>query len=137
MGRLRNREIASRGMTAMRRRRKIISPGGAKFRARPWLSLYISFACVALMLSAALAPAASASKQVIAYFGTESGSGSRGGEFRSPGDIAINSTGAGPANRGEIYVVDQGNQRIQRFSQNDNGTAEPYDDSYEFVGAWG
>ncbi len=81
---------------------------------------------------------ASASKEVISYFGSESGSGSLGGNFDRPGDIAVNSSGAGPASRGDIYVVDNGNTRIQRFSQDDNGTpANPYDDDYKFVSAWG
>lgn len=88
---------------------------------------------------------AMASKQVIAYFGTETGTGSLGGEFGSPnqpfvspGDIAVNWSGAGPAGRGEIYVLDNANNRIQRFAQNDNGTpANPYDDHYPFVSAWG
>jgi hypothetical protein len=99
----------------------------------------------ALLATALLATAAvgeaSASKQVIAYFGSESGTAPRGGEFQFPGEIAVNSTGAGPANRGDIYVADTtfgGGTRIQRFAQDDNGTpADPYDDTYRFVSAWG
>lgn len=83
--------------------------------------------------------AASASQQVINYFGTKSGSGSLGGEFSfGIGDIAVNGTGAGPAGEGDIYVIDEGNARIQRFGQDDNGTpSNPYDDTYPFLGAWG
>ncbi len=86
-----------------------------------------------------LGPAsASASKQVIAYFGSENGSGSLGGEFMIPGDITVNTSGAGPADAGDIYVIDRLNTRIQRFAQDDNGTpADSYDDRYEFVSAWG
>ncbi len=52
------------------------------------------------------------------------------------GDIAVNSSGAGPADQGDLYVV--GQNRIQRFAAEDNGTpADPYDDTYSFVAAWG
>jgi NHL repeat len=81
-----------------------------------------------------------ASKQAIAYFGSESGTGSLGGQFTFAQDIAVNGSGAGPAGKGEIYAVDGSfdGVRIQRFTQNDNGTPEdPYDDSYDFVSAWG
>lgn len=89
---------------------------------------------------------ASAAKQVVDYFGTESGSGSQGGEFRTPAGIAVNQTGAGPASRGDVYVVDgtfdgtsiNPTNRIQRFGRDDNGTpAIPGDDSYFFISAWG
>jgi sugar lactone lactonase YvrE len=90
-----------------------------------------------VLTSLLLAPSASA-KEVIAYFGTESGSGTAGGQFESPGDIAVNSTGAGSADSGDVYVVDEGNSRIQRFALDDAGTpANPYDDSYSFISAWG
>ncbi len=91
--------------------------------------------CFGFLLT--LAPSASA-KEAIGYFGTEAGTGAQGGQFQFIGDIAVNATGAGSANRGEIYVADNGNHRIQRFSQDDNGTpGDPYDDKYEFVAAWG
>jgi hypothetical protein len=83
-----------------------------------------------------LAPVASASKQVIAYFGTESGAATLGGQFTNPGDVAVNTSGNGPANLGDIYVLD--GARVQRFAQDDNGTSSnPYDDSYVFLSAWG
>ncbi len=100
-------------------------------------------ACITAILATFLilalsATGASASKQAIAYFGTEVGMGSLGGQFEFAGDIAVNGTGAGPANQGDIYVADKGNRRIQRFAQNNGGTPEnPYDDAYEFVSAWG
>lgn len=101
-----------------------------------WLGV-TSAAIASLLLLLLLAPSASA-KEAIAYFGTDSASGTLGGQFKLPGDIAVNSTGAGPADRGDIYVVDGGNGRIQRFGQDDNGTpANPYDDSYPFISAWG
>lgn len=102
----------------------------------------IAFALSTAFLALAfLAPAASA-KEVIAYFGSEVGKGTRGGEFWFPTGMAVNSSGTGPANKGDIYVADAGgfeaNNRIQRFHQNDNGTpSNPYDDKYEFVSAWG
>jgi hypothetical protein len=100
----------------------------------------LTAAAIGMALLAGAAPA-SAAKQAIAYFGTESGAGSLGGQFKFPTDIAVNSTGAGPADRGDIYVVEgffEEGDRIQRFAQNENGTpADPYDDTYEFVAAWG
>lgn len=99
---------------------------------------------LALIGTAVLAAPALAAKEVIAYFGTaeENGTGSKGGEFGAVpngdfgGDVAVNATGVGPANKGEIYVAD--GHRIQRFAQDDNGTpADPYDDSYPFVSTWG
>lgn len=103
---------------------------------------------VALTIASLLAVAASparGSKEVVAYFGTEEGSGSLGGEFgrtsgqtSDPNDVAVNWTGAGAADRGDIYVVDSNNNRIQRFAQIDPGTpADPYDDEYVFRSAWG
>ena len=81
---------------------------------------------------------ASASKQVVDYFGTSNGSGTLGGQFTYPSGVAVNNSGAGPAERGEIYVVDSENNRIQRFARNGNGTpVDPTDDSYEFISAWG
>lgn len=79
--------------------------------------------CFALTL---VVGSASAAKEIVGYFGTELKSGSLGGEFKSPGDIAVNQAGNGPADAGDIYVIDTGNQRIQRFDQEGS-----------FVGAWG
>jgi hypothetical protein len=105
-----------------------------KARAIGYLATF-SMALAVLLLSAALA---SASKQVVAYFGTPSGDGTFGGEFTGPGDVAVNSTGAGLADPGDVYVIDIFSDRIQRFAHNDNSTpAEPYDDTYDFVSAWG
>lgn len=81
---------------------------------------------------------AAASKQVVDYFGTEADPGTKGGEFTFPRQVAVNSSGAGPAARGEIYVVESLTHRVQRFERNEQGTpSEPYDDTYHFVGAWG
>jgi hypothetical protein len=81
---------------------------------------------------------ASASKEAIDYFGTESGSGTRGGEFNLPGGIAISLSGAGATEIGDIYVSDPFNHRIQRFGHENNGTpADRSDDSYPFISAWG
>lgn len=59
----------------------------------------------------ALAPVAQAApKGVAAFFGE--------GQFgpSSPAGIAVNSTGAGPADPGDIYVIDINNHRLQRFN---------------------
>jgi hypothetical protein len=82
---------------------------------------------------------AAGSKQIVNFFGTESGSGTLGGEFTNPSrGIAVNESGAGPAGRGDVYAVDGENNRIERFARNDSGTpAEPADDTYDFVSAWG
>lgn len=94
---------------------------------------------LALALAFLFGPStALASKQVFAFFGTQGASGTRGGDFNSPGDIAVNSTGAGGVPAGTIYVADERNFRIERFSKDDNGTPSvPYDDSFPFVSAWG
>jgi sugar lactone lactonase YvrE len=100
-----------------------------------YLLALLSVAAAALILSAG---SASASKQAIAYFGTENdlGTGTLGGEFSNATDIAVNGSGAGPADKGDIYVIDR--SRIQRFAQDDNGTpSNPYDDTFSFVSAWG
>lgn len=86
---------------------------------------------------------ASAAKQIVDYFGSppgknEFGQGTLGGEFNIPKGVAVNNSGAGPANQGDIYVVDSFNNRIQRFGHGNNGTpTDIYDDSYPFLGAWG
>jgi hypothetical protein len=95
-------------------------------------------ALVVLALTFLFTSNAAASKQAVDYFGTASGSGEHGGEFSFPAGIAVNQTGAGPADRGDIYVVDRRNNRIQRFAHDENGTpTERYDDTYSFVAAWG
>src|ERR1044072_9150486 len=83
-----------------------------------------------LLLSAALfasllfAGSAFAAKEGVDYFG---GNGNKGGKFSTARDVAVNSTGAGPANPGDVYVIDEGNNtRIQRFDADGN-----------FISAWG
>ena len=97
------------------------------------------FATASLPFIFGVASASAAPRQVIAYFGAESGTGTLGGQFEYASDVAVNSAGAGPADPGDIYAIDSGgNNRIQRFAQDDNGTAAfPYDDSFPFVSAWG
>jgi len=93
---------------------------------------------LAVLALFALCGATAAAKEVIAYFGTSEGAGTKGGEFSTPGDIAVNSSGAGPADERDVYVLDFDNRRVQRFAQNDAGTpSDPYDDAYEFISAWG
>jgi len=90
-----------------------------------------------------LAPTAGAAKQTIDFFG---GSGSLGGQFSEQAGVAVNNSGAGPANPGDIYALDPGTffgqdkrqNRIQRFGRDDNGTpANSADDSFFFISAWG
>lgn len=71
--------------------------------------LSLAVCAFALALGVTLA---GASKGVQTYFGTQ---GSGDGEFQTPVGIAVNETGAGAANPGDVYVVDNGNGRIQRF----------------------
>ena len=92
----------------------------------------------------ALAPAAQASKQAIDFFG---GEGALGGQFNDPMSVAVNDSGAGPANAGDVYAIDSGSSaisgnRIQRFGRDDGGTpgntaADTADDTYFFISAWG
>jgi len=107
------------------------------------LLLALAASACALLLSL---PAAASAKEVVDYFGTDPalGSGALGGEFNFPGPVALNEDGVGPADPGDVYVIDRGSRpdtsanRIQRFSRDENGTpGEPYDDTYSFVSAWG
>ncbi len=80
--------------------------------------------CVALALLAVLpiAPAAKASKAVIGTLGTPSGEGN--GQLHYPIGVAVNHTGAGGVEAGDVYVVDSGkpnavehvNNRVIEFS---------------------
>lgn len=89
-----------------------------------------------------MASAASASKQAVDFFG---GNGDLGGQFSGTGDVVVNNSGAGPANAGDVYVLDPGtvnafnrHNRIERFGRDDNGTpADPADDTFFFISAWG
>ena len=88
-------------------------------RGRLALLSLVSFAFVGLVLVVA---SAFASKEVIRYVGS-AGSGSVGGEFSSPRDTAVNSTGEGGVPAGTFYVVDGNNNRIQRFSPSATSSA--------------
>ena len=94
-------------------------------------------AAVGLALIFGTAIASAAAKQPVDFFG---GVGARGGQFAEGGQngVAVNQSGAGAANQGDIYVTDERTNRIQRFSREDNGTpADGADDTYSFVSAWG
>jgi hypothetical protein len=56
------------------------------------------------------APTASAGKLTDRLYGDL---GTRGGQFNEPRGLAVNATGAGAADPGDLYVVDQLNQRVQ------------------------
>ena len=62
----------------------------------------------------AVAPAAYAGKAVVGTFGTPTGEGN--GELNEPRGIAINSTGVGGVDPGDVYVLDTGNNRVEEFS---------------------
>ncbi len=112
---------------------------------QPARLLGLAFATMALALLV-VAPAAFASKQVVDVFGS---AGSLGGQFANKvSGVAVNSSGAGPANAGDLYVLDPGgdnglgkvvkHDRLERFGRDDNGTpADPADDTYFFISAWG
>ncbi len=92
---------------------------------------------LALLLSLfVLAPAANASKQAIDFFG---GSGAEGGKFgTNMAGVAVNNSGAGPANAGDVYALDPEHNRVERFGRDDNGTpANTGDDTYFFISTWG
>ena len=101
--------------------------------SRASISLLVTSFCFVFF-----AGSASASKQVVDIIGTETGAGSLGGQFNTPYGVAINNSGAGPANQGDVYVSDSFNARVQRFGHNDNGTpTDTSDDTYPFISAWG
>ena len=90
----------------MRSEAKASSVGSSMHRAGRLGVLSLVAAVLALLL---VASSAFASKQVINYVGGSSFTGAKGGEFSGPRDIAVNATGAGPANAGDFYVVDESN----------------------------
>lgn len=85
-------------------------------RVRVWMAVAAGLG--AALCSLAFASVSSAAPQgVVGYFGNPSGLHSfLAGEFNTVQSVAVNSTGAGPADAGDVYVVDQGNSRVQRFS---------------------
>jgi hypothetical protein len=105
----------------MEPRRQVACVGSARGSPKRAVTLAIALLAIALAASPA-----SAAKQVTGYFGTASGSGTLGGQFSGPQGIAVNGSGAGPADQGDIYVVDTGHNRVQRF-----------DSSGIFLSAWG
>ncbi len=108
-------------MTGKPKRHLAANRNGSGLRAL----LLVAAALAALCL---LASSAFASKQVADYFGAFDNNFATniGGELRKARDIAVNSSGAGPAEAGDIYVADTRNNRIQRFDKEGN-----------FVSAWG
>ena len=68
---------------------------GAPSRGR----LAVLSLATALLALAVIASSAFASKEVINYFGTGSGSGSYGGELSGPRDLGVNSSGARGSSR--------------------------------------
>ncbi len=100
--------------------------GAPSFRSMRRGRVFLAVGATALLSLFIFTAFATASKQVTDYFGTASGSGTKGGEFSFPIGVAVNETGAGPADQGDIYVAEGNNSRIQRF-----------DSSGNFISAWG
>ena len=103
--------------------------------------LLVVAAALGLALFLGAGTASAAGKQPVDFFG---GLGVKGGQFAAAEGaavnegVAVNESGAGPADQGDIYVTDARINRIQRFSRDDNGTpADGADDTYSFVSAWG
>lgn len=89
---------------------------GAPARRRRARLAVLALALAALVL--ALAAASASAKGVYNYVG--SAYGTVGDQFHSPRDVAVNDTS------GDFYVVDDSNNRVQRFSS-----------SGAFISAWG
>ncbi|MFL5844273.1 MAG: hypothetical protein ACJ762_06225 [Solirubrobacteraceae bacterium] len=92
-------------------------------RDRPYGPIGAVLAVVAVMLG--IAAPAQATKYVDRVIGTTA-SGTTGGLFNGPGEVAVNTTGNGGVAAGTFYVLDSLNARVQRFAA--NGT---------FQRAWG
>jgi hypothetical protein len=74
----------------------------------------LALAVAALALTAS---SASAAKSLDRFLGVPSAEGTTlGGQFGGPRDVAVNETGAGAAEPGDVYVVDNGRHRIQVLS---------------------
>ncbi len=112
-----------RGAIATRGTSSDADGSGAPSRRGRLLALSLAAALLALAL---FASSAFASKELISSFGSASGSGGFGGDFNNPRDIAVNGTGVGPADSGDVYVADEANNRIERFASNGN-----------FISTWG
>jgi hypothetical protein len=93
-------------------------------------------AVVLLALALPTIANAASSKLPVDFFG---GSGGIGGKFGGAVEgVAVNQSGAGAGNPGDIYAVDTLDNRIERFARDDRGTpADGSDDTYSFISAWG
>jgi hypothetical protein len=101
--------------------------------APPARLLLIGMATLGFLFS--LTAAASAVTGPVDFFG---GEGGRGGNFGNAAGVAVNQSGIGAGNPGDIYVTDSSYHRIERFARNDNGTpSDGSDDTYSFISAWG
>jgi hypothetical protein len=89
---------------------------GASSVSSAWRAGSALVAACLLVVGLALVPVAQAGKYVDRVIGSTA-TGTTGGLFNSPQGIAVNATGAGGVAAGTFYVVDQINNRVQRFSQ--------------------
>ncbi len=76
--------------------------------------LFVPLLGLMILLALCSGSASAAEKGVVKFFG---GNGTKGGQFtKYAGGIAVNQTGAGGADAGDVYVTDEENHRIQQFS---------------------
>lgn len=83
------------------------------------VGLPVGVAVVAVVLLVFASAAQAASKGVSGFFPSTLGTGGTGGgtgQFDSPRGVAVNVSGAGAGDPGDLYVVDGGNNRVQVFS---------------------
>jgi hypothetical protein len=103
---------------------------------RRYSRLGISAFFAALFAILLLASPAFASKQIIDFVGDGRGMEvGKGGNFTSPRDIAVNTLGAGPAEQGDFYVVDEDGSGAQGFLS--NSRIQRFDEDGNFISAWG
>jgi NHL repeat-containing protein len=125
-----NRDGSARGGSVFGRRDDATRgsfPGADGSSARRQRPARIALSLLAAVLALVFVPLVQA-KEATKYFGSEEGSGSFGGELNfgfEDGEVEVNRTGVGVP-QGTIYVVEPGNDRIQRFDKNG-----------KFVSVWG
>lgn len=76
----------------------------------------LAAAFLVVLLALVAAPMASAAKRTDSIVAGNYMNDVAGGQLNTPRGVAVNATGAGPADAGDVYVVDAGNNRIQQFS---------------------
>ena len=109
---------------------KIGQGGGAPLRRRAFAGLSVLATTLATL---GLATAAAVAEEVHIYSSSFGSEGSGPGQFMQPAGVAVNdSTSLTEPGGGDVYVVDKGNNRVERFSSvgayigqfNGSGTVE-------------